>query len=491
MKKITVLSLELLLLLGLFFPAYSTRAATGITYYVDNTNPTCSDLGIGTTTLQPLCTITEGGNRAKPGDTVRVLHGTYVEKVKPARSGTAGNPITFSAAPGVTVTGDGNPTSGSSSAFRLASYSYITIDGFNVKNTIDEGIYMLGSDHIIISNNHVSCAGTLQEPGCHPATGKERSGIYLAVTTYSTITGNTTDHNSLDGIRLFNLSTNNTISNNVSFANASGANRIAEGINIDSNSTLNTIIHNIAYANEDSGLYFQNSSGSNLAIGNVSYGNGDHGIDNLNSPYNIIVGNTVQGNVTSGINLEGDAIPGSGGAGTTVMNNILVDNGYGRLVGGGTLPAEFQGNIRVDKNSTNGTLLDYNLYFLSAAGTQINWAGTPYTLSDFSFFQLQEIHGSEGDPHFTFAAPIAMRPAAAPFNMPENEGNYYILAGSPAIDSANSSAPNEPDFDILGHTRMDDPSVGNTGTGIRTYDDRGAYEFFPNLNQIMLPLINR
>ncbi len=485
MKKIIVLTVELLFMLGLVFPPYSAQAATGTTYYVDNTNPTCSDAGAGTNPSQPFCTIGQGAAVANPGDTVRVLHGTYAEKVKPSVSGAAGSPITFSAAPGVTVTGDGNTTSGSSSAFRLAGYSYITIDGFNVRNTIDESIYMLGSDHIVISNNHVSYAGS-------PSAGLERSGIYLAVTTNSTITGNTTDHNSLDGIRLFNLSTNNTISHNVSFANASQYVRNAVGINVDSNSTLNTIIHNIVYANEDSGLYFQNSSGSNVIVGNVSYGNGDHGIDNLNSPYNIIVGNTVQGNVTSGINLEGNAIPGSGGAGTTVMNNIVADNGYGRLVGGGTLPLELQGNIRVDSFSVNGITLDYNLYYLSSTGIQITWSGTNWSsVALFSSLIGQESHGLSSDPLFTFAAPIAERPTGAPFTIPVHVGNYYITSGSPAIDSANSAAPNEPDFDILGRPRMDDPSVVNTGSGVRTYDDRGAYEFFPNLHQFMLPLIKR
>ncbi len=488
MKKIIELTVELLFMLGLFFPIHSTRAATGVTFYVDKTNPTCSDSGPGTNPSQPFCTIGQGATVANAGDTVRVLHGTYAEKVKPSVSGAPGSPITFSAAPGVTVTGDGNQTSGSSSAFRLASYSYITIDGFNVKNTIDEGIYLLGSDHIIISNNHVSYIGS-------PFAGPNPCGIYMAVTTNSTITGNTIDHNKLDGIRLFNISTNNTISNNVSFANATGtSSRTAAGINVDSNSTSNTIIHNIAYANEDSGLYFQNSSGSNVIVGNVSYGNGDHGIDNYNSPYNKIIGNTVQGNVTSGINLEGTANPGSGGAGTTIMNNIVVDNGYGRLVGGGTLDPLVQppGNIRVDKFSTNGTILNYNLYFLTSGGTQVNWAGNLWSsVADFSFLVGEESHGLSSDPLFILTAPIAERPTGAPYNMPVHEGNYYISSGSPAIDSANSAAPNEPDFDILGHPRMDDPSVVDTGSGVRTYDDRGAYEFFPNLHQFMLPLIKR
>jgi parallel beta-helix repeat protein len=482
MKTIFLFSVGLLFMLGLFFPTYSTQAATGVIYYVDNTNPTCSNSGTGTIPSQPLCSINVGAGKALPGDIVRVLAGTYAEKVKPQNNGTAGNPITFSAAPGVTVTGDG---SASGSAFRLYLFSYITIDGFNVTHTSEEGIYVSTSDHIIISNNHVSYAGTAN------VSGLERCGIYLSTTTYSTVTGNLTDHNSLDGIRVINSSSNNTVSNNISYANASVYGRYAEGINLYSNSTSNAIIHNLVYANEDSGLNFYTSSGSNLIIGNVSYGNGDHGIDNNDSSYNIIVGNTIQGNVTSGINLEGNGAP-PGSSGATVENNILVDNGYGKLVGGGTLPPEFQGNIRVDKFSTIGTILNYNLYFLTTGGTQINWAGTPWTsISEFSLLLGLETNGLLGDPLFTFAAPIAVRPAAGPPNMPLNAYNYYIMEGSPAIDSANSAAPNEPDFDILGRPRMDDPSIVNTGSGIRTYDDRGAYEFFPNQHQLMLPLIVR
>jgi parallel beta-helix repeat protein len=480
MKKIIFFTVGLLFMLGLLFPLYRTQARSSVTYYVDKTNPACSDSGSGTTPSQPFCTITKGANSAQPGDTVRVLAGTYAEKVKPQYKGTPGNPITFSAAPGVIVTGDG---SASGSAFRLYDYSYITIDGFNVTGTSEEGIYVYYSDHIIISNNHVSYAGS-------PSSGLERCGIYLSNTTYSTVIGNITDHNSLDGIRLSNSSTNNTVTNNISYANASKYVRNAEGINFISNSTSNTIIHNIVYSNEDSGLNFYTSSGSNLIIGNVAYGNGDHGIDNNDSPYNKIIGNTAQGNVTSGINLEGSGIPGSGGA--ILMNNIVVDNGYGRLAGGGTLPPEFQGNIRVDPLSTNGTTLDYNLYYLTSSGTQLTWAGTPWlSIAEFSALIGQEIHGLVSNPLFTFPAPIAIRPIAAPYNMAINVGNYYIMAGSPAIDSANSDAPNEPDFDILGRPRMDDPSVVNSGSGVRTYDDRGAFEFFWNLHQVMLPLIRQ
>ncbi len=265
--------------------------------------------------------------------------------------------------------------------------------------------------------------------------------------------------------------------------------RTAEGINVITNSNNNTIIHNITYANEDTGLNFYTSSGSNLVIGNVSYGNGDHGIDNNASLNNTITGNTVQGNVTAGINVENF----SGNA--TVMNNILLDNGWNYLVGdpnpGGALGKP--GNIRVDSTSTAGTILDYNLYYLKGIGTaQIVWGSSSYLL--LGVFQStvpgQETNGLAGNPLFTSPAPIAMRPAAAPFNIPVNVGYYQINTGSPAIDSANSDAPGEPALDILGYARVDILSVVNTGAGTRTYDDRGAYEF-RSLYKAMLPLIMR
>ena len=94
----------------------------------------------------------------------------------------------------------------------------------------------------------------------------------------------------------------------------------------------------------------------------------------------------------------------------------------------------------------------------------------------------QESNGLEGDPLFSAPALIATRPATAPFNVAINVGDYHLAAGSPAIDSANSSAPDQPASDIEGQPRVDDPATTDTGSGSRTYDDRGAYEFRPLLS---------
>jgi parallel beta-helix repeat protein len=433
-----------------------TAVQSNVIYYVNNTI-SCSDSNTGFTPAQPFCTIGKGADVASAGNTVRVMAGTYAEKVVPPYPGSIGNPITFSAAPGVTVTGDGSP---SGSAFRLSNTSYITIDGFTITGTKDYGIYVYTSNHITISNNHVTLSGS-------PVLDSERAGIYFYSTSDSTISGNITDHNSSHGIQLSNLCSNVTVSNNVSFANATVYMRDATGISVFSNSFNNTIIHNITYANEDTGLNFYTGAHDNRIIGNVSYGNGDHGIDDNNAPNNIIVGNTIQGNVTVGINLEGD----TGSAGATVENNISVDNRIFPQTGE-------PGNIRVDAQSIAGTVLDYNIVYhhVSFGGStvQIVWGAVYYNfLSDFQSATGQENHGLQIDPLLVSPAPPASRPPTVVV------GDYHLSAGSPAIDSANSDAPSEPTLDIEGNSRVDDPLTLNVGTGTRAYDDRGAYEFQP------------
>jgi len=457
-KGMTILLVTLLLSLIGFNPA--NAAPSGLTYYVDKTNGSCSDTGTGLTPALPFCKIGKGASAAVAGDTVRVLAGSYAETVAVPKSGSAGLPITYSAAPGVTVTGNGLASGGD--AFQISSKSYVIVDGFTITGTADNGIYVSGSNHITISNNHVSYSGK-------PVSGSTRAGIYLAATTDSTITGNTSDHNSEDGIRLEAGAVNNTISNNISFANAEQWQRNATGIHVNgSGSFNNTIIHNITYANEDTGLQFYNKAHNNFVIGNLTYGNGDHGIDNLNSPYNTVIGNTVQGNHTSGINLEGSAAPGSSGA--KVMNNISVDNGIAPITGQ-------KSNIRVDASSVSGTTIDYDLVYLTSAGTvQIQWNGVSYgTLAAFkTAVPGQELHGLQANPLFILPVSPAGRPPALV------SGDYHVKAGSPVIDSANADAPSEPLLDLDGNARVDDPTTVNTGAGARTYDDRGAYEFQPS-----------
>jgi hypothetical protein len=94
----------------------------------------------------------------------------------------------------------------------------------------------------------------------------------------------------------------------------------------------------------------------------------------------------------------------------------------------------------------------------------IDWAGAKYSsLAAFQAATGREPRGIQADPRFQL-------PGAA---------NFHLLAGSPAIDSADSGASGQPTTDADGNGRVDDPATPNTGVGPRTFDDRGAYEFQP------------
>jgi len=442
--------------------AGDVQLLSGITYYVDNTNPSASDLNAGTDPTSPFKTITWGAHVARAGDTVHVLAGSYAETIfVDAYSGIEGSPITFTANAGVQVTGNGVADSGS--AFSITGRSYIVIEGFTIADTAFKGIYVTTSDHISILNN------TIYNSGGH-AYGYHQQGIHFRTVIDSVIDGNVSHDNSCVGILLSHSSNNNVISNNYTYSNYSDfpvtptTKTDAAGIELrDSDSNL--VIHNVVYGNEDSGINMYLVSGdgaqNNLIIGNLVYGNRDHGIDNNNSSSQFIIGNTVQGNHTSGINLEANSFGG------VIINNIVSDNGIA--------PAEGRKayNIYIDGTSTSGTTLDYNLYYLSPGySTQIKWDTSGYTsLAAFvAAHPTQEIHGLEGDPLFLNPAPPAGIYDAS------TGGDYHLLSGSPAIDSANSDAPSQSDTDIEGYDRTDDPAVVDTGSGTRTFDDRGAYE---------------
>jgi len=108
--------------------------------------------------------------------------------------------------------------------------------------------------------------------------------------------------------------------------------------------------------------------------------------------------------------------------------------------------------------------VDYDLVQITSPYVLFVWGSTSYkTLSAFYTATGQEQHGMQADPLFASAA----------------DGDFHLLGGSPAIDSADSSAPGEQTVDFDGAPRVDDPATVDTGVGPRSYDDRGAYEFQP------------
>src|SRR3954452_4302402 len=333
-------------------PAGSVAAAALV---VDKGNSGCSD-----TSGVPFCTISAAAAKTNPGDTVQVRAGTYNEKVAIKRSGAAGAVVTFAADPGVTVTGQ-------TAAFDLASVQWVTVQGFavgsptgsglptttsyglrallssnftladnRVSNSAGYGVYVGSSSAFTLSGNTVTgstsygmyltsdtgftvSGGEVATSG-QPVSGSNKKGVSVTGCGTGLITGVTADRNTDSGIYLASGTNAVTVKGNTAFGNARGYTRAAPGIEVRGVSG-NRIEANVSYNNEDTGFQFYTGASNNIAVDNISFNNGDHGIDNLDSPQQTFVGNSVYHNVTAGINVEGDS------TGATIENNVSVDNG--------------------------------------------------------------------------------------------------------------------------------------------------------------------
>ena len=455
------------------------RYALGAALVLGSLLPT-AELMAATIVVSPGGSISAAAKQAQPGDTVLVHAGTYNEKVTLTRSGTSAAPITFQADSGVTVTGQ-------SIGFDLSGVQWTTIQGFRITSTTaqgirlilsgnvslisntvesagDRGIYLRDSSNVTLTNNTVSnstsygiyaqngasltiSGGQVTKSG-KPSSGLTRKGIYLYGCSSSLVKGVTVDQNTDSGIYLASGTTTVRIEGNIAHDNARGYTRAAPGIEIRG-TTGNTIIGNRSYSNEDTGIQLYTGADNNLVANNVLYKNGDHGVDNLDSSQSSIIGNSVFGNVTAGINVEGTS------SNATIANNVSVDNGINS--------PRTKGNIRVDSTAKATASANYNLVYLSTSGTMYTWGTSLYpTLAALqSANPGVETNGLSADPLWAGSG----------------SGDFHLRAGSPAIDAANSGVIGAQAVDLEGTARVDDPGTPNTGSGLRPYDDRGAFEY--------------
>lgn len=428
-------ALTLLALGALGFDGGAAGAAPHRTSYVNRSAASCSDSARSGSAARPFCTIRAAASHATAGVTVRVAKGVYRGRVKVRASGTERRPIVFTAAPGAKVV-----ITGGENGFSLSRANWIRISGFTITHTIEYGISVEDASYVTLSNNRVRYAG-------RPAAGRAKYGIRLENVKHSLITQNVVDHNTNSGIALVDGSRLNDITGNETFANAKRYERSAAGIHLYA-SPRNVVTRNISHDNEDSGIDLSHSV-DNVVSNNVSYNNGDHGVDVTGGSARArVVANSIYGNLTAGINVEGSS------TGVTVANNVSIQNGVGS--------PRTKSNIRVDSSSVPGTSLDYDI--VSIEGGQavlLIWNSVSYTSLAALQKKGQEPHGIQADPRWEDAA----------------NGDFHLTAGSPAIDSASSLVSGQPRADINRTERTDDPDTPNTGAGPRLYDDRGAFEF--------------
>jgi PKD repeat protein len=145
----------------------------------------------------------------------------------------------------------------------------------------------------------------------------------------------------------------------------------------------------------------------------------------------------------------GTGITLADGSSATVENNIVNSAGPTSCP---TPPAA----LSVDTASAAGVTAGYNALF-AAGSTEYSWEGVSYSHAQ----AFQQAVSGQGTNDIDLAKAVTYAPAE----------------GSPVIDSANCSAPDEPSTDILGNPRVQDPLSTDASLASGTcYADRGAYE---------------
>src|SRR5438552_9581315 len=144
----------------------------------------------------------------------------------------------------------------------------------------------------------------------------------------------------------------------------------------------------------------------------------------------------------------GIQVPGNS-TGQTLYDCIAVDNGL--------TTSEY--DLWVEGTSQSGFVSDDNLFWNSISQPPIKWDGSIYSsVADYSAATGHDTRTLQANPKFVAPA----------------QGDFHLMAGSPAIDDANSGSANWPSTDAEGKARADDPATANTGRGSITYADRGA-----------------
>ncbi|MDG4761524.1 right-handed parallel beta-helix repeat-containing protein [Micromonospora sp. WMMD710] len=176
------------------------------------------------------------------------------------------------------------------------------------------------------------------------------------------------------------------------------------------------------------------------------------------APGTVVTGNTIVNRCDAGILVTGAA------PGVSLRNNIIqTADGVASSPSRCATPSRATA-ISVSADSTQGTTVDHNLIDPTSGGAPYDWAGTAHpTLASFQAASGQGGHDLVGPAGIT-------GPQGSVF------GWYPLTPGSPAIDSADATAPGALPTDLLRNPHADPPDVSNTGTG-PGYHDRGATEY--------------
>jgi hypothetical protein len=403
------------LLTLLAVPAWATD------YWVKNGG---SDAADGLTQGTAWATLGHAADVVNPGDTVRVLDGSY-QGFYLDRSGTPGNPITFRA--------EGTDA-------RITADNGMTPDGINVENAA----------HVVIDGFIVN--------------GRTRAGIRTALSQFVTIRNCHTGNNGVWGI-FSGFADDLTIEDNETYGSID-----EHGIYVSNSGDRPIIRRNHSHDNFANGIHMNGDDGeapgddgiiSNAVVErNVIHGNGMGGGSGINMDGvvdSVVQNNLLYDNHASGISLyriDG----GSGSTGNVVVNNTIVNASDGRWC------------VNISDGSTGNTVRNnilYNFHSFRGAIT-IDSASRPGFVSDHNAV-ISRFSVDGGNSVIDLAAWQALGYDAGSFVATPAQlfvapgSDFHLLPGAPAVNTG--SATLAPNVDLEGNPRP-------VGAGV----DIGAYE---------------
>ncbi|WP_059050232.1 right-handed parallel beta-helix repeat-containing protein [Paenibacillus senegalimassiliensis] len=481
-------------------------SAAGAEYYVATNG---NDSNAGTSTA-PWKTLQHAADVVPAGSTVYVRDGVYNQKLKITRSGSAAQgPIVFTnyGTEQPIIDGTGLTVSGSQGLVELEDVSYVTVQGFEIRNftttsrnAVPVGIYVHGAGGFItLADNKIHDIKNTATPTGSDLLGRDAHGIAV----YGTKAPASLHDLVISGNELYNL------------VLGSSESMVLNG-NVDGFEVLNNLVHdndnigidligfegtapNSAYDQARNGLVKGNQVYNITSNYNPSYGktlpNNSNGADGIyvdggkdsiieqNYSYNNDIGIeiasehagrstsniTIRSNVVYNNRLTGIAMGGyDDERGSTVNCKIVNNTVYKNDTvgdGSGQLYVQFDTRNNIIKNNifvasssdvliyneyteNSGNVVDYNLYFTSGGSSE---AGFTWKNNDYWGFSDYKA-GTGNDAHSLFLDPKFVNAAS---------GNFHLQSSSPAIDAGDT------DHAIIGTEDIDgDPRVQGAAVNI-------------------------
>src|SRR5438876_4393503 len=323
-------------------------AAIGIAFYVSTTG---SDSNPGTLS-SPWRTIQHAADSVQGGDTVYVRGGVYNESVRisVSWSATAGS-ITLQTYPGEQAIIDGTglepSTSGPQGLINITSQSYISIQGFEIRNyqtssasATPAGIWVSGSgSNIRILNNLIH----------NIVTTAEATGSAFGIAVYGTAAPASLDAVTISGNQVYNLKTGTS-----------------ESVNVDGNVTNFVIANNVVHDNDNIGIDVIGFEGVSP---DPAYDYARNGTVSGNTVYNISAIN----NPGEGKQYDANGIYVDGGSQVVIERNLVhnVDIGI-------EMASEHQGHVTSFVIARNNLVYSSNSTGITIGGYASNVGGTDH-----------------------------------------------------------------------------------------------------------------